>query len=157
MLISLNLTSFHYQVISDIAYEIQKANTQSTIYYGKENNTKNGVTVLGSNYWLWIPKYIFDKNNNNEFRNYYSGQDNTTKKIILVAGENFIRDMTRDNHTAYNIEKLKSVFVQSYLLKAIIDNQSNIMQNNNTYPFNSLKSLDQNPSPKIKYAFIENT
>jgi hypothetical protein len=149
MLITLNLTSFHYQVISDIAYEIQNVNTQSASSGGKESNNKNGVTVFGSNYWLWIPKYILDKDNTNEFRNYYSGQDNATKKIILVVGGNFIRDMTRDNHTTYNIEKLKSLLAQSDLLNAINDNQSNTLQRN-VYPYNSLTALDANPSPKIK-------
>jgi hypothetical protein len=149
MLITLNLTSFHYQVISDIAYEIQNVNTQSASSGGKESNNKNGVTVFGSNYWLWIPKYILDKDNTNEFRNYYSGQDNATKKIILVVGGNFIRDMTRDNRTTYNIEKLKSLLAQSDLLNAINDNQSNTLQRN-VYPYNSLTALDANPSPKIK-------
>ena len=149
MLITLNVTSFHYQVISDIAYEIQNVNNQPTSYDGKEITNKSGVTVLGSNYWLWIPKYILDRDNINEFRNYYSGEDNTTKKVILVEGENFIRDMTRDNRTTYNIEKLKRLLSESGLLNVINDNQSNTLQRN-IYPFNGLTILDTNPSPKIK-------
>lgn len=149
MLITLNLTSFHYQVISDIAYEVQKVNSQTESPGAKESNSKNGVTVFGSNYWLWIPKYILNKDNVSEFRNYYSGQDNATKKIILVVGGNFIRDMTRDNRTTYNVEKLKTLLAQSVLLNEINDNQSNTLQKN-MYPYNSLTALDANLSPKIK-------
>ncbi len=148
MLITLNLTSFHYQVISDIAYKIQNANTTSISHDGRGNLNKSGVTVLGNNYWLWIPKYIFDRDGINEFRNYYNVEDKMTKKIIFVVGEDFIREMTRDNHTTYNKDKLRQLLTKSGLQIVIKDNQSNTLQN--TYPFNSLTSLTPDPVTRIE-------
>jgi len=149
MLVTLNLTSFHYQVISGIANQIQNANTGSISDDSKEYTNKNGVTVLGTNYWLWIPKYIFDRDGINEFRNYYNGEDIATKKVILVVGKDFVNDMTRDNHTKYNIEKLRQLLTKSDLLTVIKDNQSNSLQDNK-YPFNSLTNLDPNPITRIE-------
>ena len=150
MLITLNLTSFHYQVISDIAYQIQNTNTGPTTNGSKEDIDKNGaVTVLGSNYWLWIPKYIFDKDGVNEFKNYYDGEDTEEKKVISVVGKNFINDMIRDNHTDYNAEKLQQLLSKSDILTIIKDNQSNSLQADK-YPFNGLTALDPNPVTKIE-------
>jgi hypothetical protein len=149
MLVTLNLKSFHYQVISAISNQIQNANTGSISDDSKEYTNNNGVTVLGTNYWLWIPKYIFDRDGINEFRNYYNGEDITTKKVILVVGKDFVNDMTRDNHTKYNIEKLRQLLTKSDLLTVIKDNQSNSLQDNK-YPFNSLTNLDPNPITRIE-------
>ena len=146
MLITLNLTSFHYQVISDIVYQIQNANTTSISHDSRGNMNKNGVTVLGNNYWLWIPKYIFDRDGINEFRNYYNAEDNMTKKVILVVGEDFIPEMTSDRHSK---EKLRQLLTKSVLLYEIRDNQSNTLQKNK-YPFNSLTSLTPNPVTRIE-------
>jgi hypothetical protein len=153
MLITLNLTSFHYQVISDIAYQIQNTNTDSTSNASnasKEDiDKKAAVTVFGSNYWLWIPKYIFDKDGVNEFKNYYDGEDTEEKKVISVVGKNFINDMIRDNHTDYNAEKLQQLLSKSDIITIIKDNQSNSLQADK-YPFNGLNALDPNPVTKIE-------
>lgn len=146
MLITLNLTSFHYQVVSDIAYDIQNANTTSKNHDGKGNINNNGVTVLGNNYWLWIPKYILDEDGNNDFRNDYNGEDNLTKRIVLVVGEDFVSEMTNDKQSK---EKLKELLTKSVLLSEIKDNQSDMLQKNE-YPFNSLSSLTPNPVTRIE-------
>ena len=57
--------------------------------------------------------------------------------------------MTRDNHTKYNIEKLRQLLTKSDLLTVIKDNQSNSLQDNK-YPFNSLTNLDPNPITRIE-------
>ena len=153
MLITLNLTSFHYQVISDIAYQIQNTNTNPTTNVSKEDiDKKAAVTVLGSNYWLWIPKYIFDKDGVNEFKNYYDGEDTEKKKVISVVGKNFFNDMIRDNHTDYNAEKLQQLLSKSDVITIIKDNQSNSLQADK-YPFNGLTSLDPNPVTKIEILY----
>jgi hypothetical protein len=149
MLVTLNLTSFHYQVISALVYQIQNANTVSTINDNKQHLDNKAITVLGSNYWLWIPKYIFDKDGINEFKNYYNGEDTQKKKVISVVGKNFVNDMTRDNHTKYNIQKVRQLLSKSEILTVIKDNQSNSLQENR-YPFNSLSTLDPDPTTKIE-------
>ena len=148
-LVTLNLTSFHYQVISDLVYQIQNANSVSSSIEDKHDLDNNSITVLGSNYWLWIPKYIFDKDSINEFKNYYNGEDVQKKKVILVVGKNFVNDMTRDNHTNYNIDKIRQTLSKSEILTMIKDNQSNSPQENR-YPFNSLSTLDPEPTTKIE-------
>jgi len=146
MLITLNLTSFHYQVISDIAHHIQNANTAPIGHDSKGNITKSGVTVVGNNYWIWIPKYIFDKGSINEFKNYYKVEDNMTKKIILVVDEDFVSERTSDKLSK---KKLRELLNESVLLTAIKDNQS-ITFKNDKYPFNSLSNLTPNPVTRIE-------
>jgi hypothetical protein len=148
MLVTLNLTTFHYQVIAEIANQIQKANTTSEGHDSGGNLNKNGVTVLGNNYWLWIPKYIFYSHGNNEFRNYYNGENIMTKKVILVVGKDFIREMTTNNQTTHSKEKLREILTKSNLLISMSDNQSNTLQNK--YPFNSLTTLDSNPATRME-------
>jgi hypothetical protein len=133
MLITLNLTSFHYQTVSNIAYQIQNENTTSINHDGKGNINNNRVTVLGNNYWLWIPKYIFDEDSNNDFKNDYNGEDNLTKRVILVVGEDFVSEMTNDKQSK---EKLKELLTKSVLVSEIKDNQTNMLKMNK-YPFNS--------------------
>jgi hypothetical protein len=146
MLITLNLTSFHYQTVSNIAYQIQNVNTTSINHDDKGNINNNRVTVLGNNYWLWIPKYIFDEDSNNDFRNDYNGEDNLTKKVILVVGEDFVSEMTNDKQSK---EKLKELLTKSVLLSEIKDNQTDMLQKNK-YPFNSLTSLTPNTVTRIE-------
>lgn len=150
MLITLNLTSFHYQVISDIAHQIQNANTTSTSEDGKGNIDKSGVTVIGNNYWLWIPKYIFDRGGINEFKNFYKVEDNVTEKIILVVDEDFVSEKASDKLSR---KKLRQLLNESVLLTMIKDNQSITLQNNK-YPFNSLTSLTPNPVTRIEIRAI---
>ncbi len=97
-LIGLNLTSFHYQVISFLINQIQNANTG-----GNDDGRDFGkLTILGRNYWLWIPKYLFDKNHTNDYVNYYNEGEIRTKKLLFVGGEDFIHDMVRENDTEFN-------------------------------------------------------
>ena len=54
----------------------------------------NKLTILGTNYWLWIPKYIFDTDKN-IYKTNFIANEIKTDNILLVAGENFIKTMTR--------------------------------------------------------------
>jgi hypothetical protein len=129
LLISLNLTSFHYEVISVLGNEIQKV------------NKINGVTVLGNNYFLWFPKYILDKNGINEYKNYYHHGDIKTNKIIMAVGDHFIDDMIRYNKTSINIEELSILVYESNFTTRLEENQS-ALPHRNIYPFSSLVDLD---------------
>lgn len=153
MLITLNLTSFHYQVISVLAKQVQGSGTR-----GNEGNANNlagnridneGITVLGSNYWLWLPKYVFDNNQINDYKNYYNDGDVRTNKYLLVVGENFINDMTRDNSTERNIEGLRTLYVNSTVL-ATVEEDERIIPNQDKYPFSSLVDLDPKSPKRIE-------
>jgi hypothetical protein len=105
-LLTLNLTSFHYQVISVLVHQLQDSSTRrneestsiSNNLAGNGNNSER-ITVLGSNYWLWLPKYVFDNNLINDYKNYYNDGDIRTKNNLFVENENFIYEMTRHNNT----------------------------------------------------------
>ncbi len=145
LLISLDMTSFHYQVISFIGNEIQK----TTVSVNDNNSTDNGdksrdtkiLTVLGRNYWLWIPKYILDKNQTSDYKSYYENGGIKTKKALLVAGDGFISDMVRDNNTAYNMEGLRSLYVNSTSIATIGDNKTEFLDFS-IYPYSGLLDLD---------------
>ena len=143
MLISLDLTSFHYEVISVLGNEIQKANKikNDDGHYNNENNRINRVTVLGNNYFLWFPKYILDNNGTNEYKNYYHYGDIKTTKIILAVGDDFIDEMTRYNKTSINIDELSVLVYGSNFTSRVEENQSGVPHRNN-YPFSSLIDLD---------------
>jgi hypothetical protein len=156
MLITLNLTSFHYQVISVLVNQLQdngtirnvdNAGISNSLAGNKTNN--EGMTVLGSNYWLWLPKYVFDKNQINDYKNYYNDGDINTKNNLLVVGENFINEMTRDNYTEQNIEGLRTLYVNSSAL-ATVEEDPRMIPNRDKYPFNSLIDLDPKASTKIE-------
>ncbi len=153
MLITLNLTSFHYQVISVLAKQVQGSGTR-----GNEGNVNNlagnridneGITVLGSNYWLWLPKYVFDNNQINDYKNYYNDGDIRTKNNLFVVGENFINDMTRDNSTERNIEGLRTLYVNSSAL-ATVEEDRRMIPNQDKYPFSSLVDLDPKSPKRIE-------
>ena len=120
VLISLNLTSFHYEVISVLSNEIENTNqikNESSFYNNKDNKITNGVTILGNNYFLWFPKYILDKNGINEYKNYYNNGEIKTNKVIITAGDDFIDEMTRFNKTSKNIDGLTvlRIWIQFYI------------------------------------------
>jgi Dolichyl-phosphate-mannose-protein mannosyltransferase len=152
LLISLNLTSFHYQVISFISKEIQK----TTASVNDKNSTGNEdkspepkiLTVLGRNYWLWIPKYILDKSQATDYRNYYEQGGMQTNKALLVAGEGFVADMVRDNKTAYNTAGISSLFVNSTSIGTIGDNKTEFL-NFSRYPYSGLLDLDPKSATSV--------
>lgn len=143
MLIGLNLTSFHYEVISVLGNEIQKANKVKNpdSFHDNGINEIQKVTVLGNNYFLWFPKYIFDINGTNDYKNYYHYGDIKTKKVILLVGANFIDEMTRYNDTNANVGGVGELLFNSNLITTVVENQSAIPRPN-TYPFSSLVDLD---------------
>jgi len=143
MLIGLNLTSFHYEVISVLGNEIQKANKGKNMDSFHDNgfNKIQKVTVLGNNYFLWFPKYIFDINGTNDYKNYYHYGDIKTKKIILLMGPHFIDEMTRYNDTNAHVGGVGELLFNSNLITTVVENQSAIPCAN-AYPFSSLVDLD---------------
>lgn len=153
MLITLNLTSFHYQVISGLVNQLQDSSSRrnegvSNNLAGNGNNNER-ITVLGSNYWLWVPKYVFDNNQINDYKNYYNDGDIRTKNNLFVVNENFIYDMTRDNNTERNIEGLRTLYVNSSAL-ATIEEDKQMIPNWGNYPFSSLIDLDPKAATKVE-------
>jgi hypothetical protein len=139
MIIAMDVTSFHYEVEAFLAKHIQDMNY----------TTDNKITVLASNYWLWLPIYIFDEYHGNDYKNYYAKGQITTDKILFVAGKNFIKDMVRGNRTRENIEELKMLYDKSKILTSIEEKDySNIYPDR--YPYSAISNLDPKASKRIE-------
>ena len=139
MLITMNVASFHYEVEAFLAQHIQDMNYM----------TDNKITVLASNYWLWLPIYVFDEYHNNDYKNFYAKGQITTDKILFVAGGNFINDMVRGNRTRENIEELKMLYDKSKILTTIEEKDySNLYPDR--YPYTAISNLDPKASKRIE-------
>ena len=139
MLITMNVTSFHYEVEAFLAKHIQDMNY----------TTDNKITVLATNYWLWLPKYVFDENHVNDYKNFYAKGQITTNKILFVAGKNFIKDMVRDNRTRENIQELKMLYNKSKNLITIEEKDIG-NQYPDRYPYSAISNLDPKASKRIE-------
>jgi hypothetical protein len=139
MLITMNVASFHYEVEAFLAQHIQDMNY----------TTDNKITMLASNYWLWLPIYIFDEEHGNDYKNFYAKGQLTTDKILFVAGGNFINDMVRGNRTRENIEELKMLYDKSKILTTIEEKDySNIYPDR--YPYTAISNIDPKASKRIE-------
>jgi hypothetical protein len=139
MLITMNVTSFHYEVEAFLAKHIQDMNF----------TTNNKITVLATNYWLWLPMYVFDENHVNDYKNFYAKGQIKTDKILFVAGENFIRTMVRDNKTRENIKELKMLYDKSKILTTIEEKDfANLYPDR--YPYSAISNLDPKASKRIE-------
>jgi len=107
------------------------------------NDNKNKLTVLGTNYWLWIPKYILDSGKN-IYKNNFIANDAKTDNILLVAGDNFIKTMTRGNNTKDNVIQLKEIYSESDLISKLEQNTSKFIETNGSI------DLDPKGSKKIE-------
>ena len=135
-LITSNSNEFHLNVISSISKEVKNfnlKNNNSTNFGSTDSdqniNSNNKLTVLGTNYWLWIPKYILD-NGKNIYKNNFIANDIKSNNILLVAGENFIKTMTRANNTKANVMQLKEIYSESDLISKLEQNISKSMEAN---------------------------
>jgi hypothetical protein len=153
ILITSSTNDFHLNVISAISKEVKnfnlKNNNNSTNFGNTDsdqninNNNNNKLTVLGTNYWLWIPKYILDTGTN-MYKNNFIANDNNTNNILLIAGDNFIKTMTRDNKTKANVMQLKEIYSESDLISKLEQNTSKSIETNGSF------DLDPKGSKKIE-------
>jgi hypothetical protein len=139
MLITMNVTSFHYEVEAFLAQRIQDMNY----------TTDNKITVLATNYWLWLPMYVFDENHVNDYKNFYAKGQIKTDKILFVAGENFIKTMVRDNKTRENIQELKMLYNKSKNLITIEEKDFGNLYPDR-YPYSAISNLDPKVSKRIE-------
>ena len=149
-LITSNSNEFHLNVISSISKEVKNfnlKNNNSTNFGSTDSdqniNSNNKLTVLGTNYWLWIPKYILD-NGKNIYKNNFIANDIKSNNILLVAGDNFIKTMTRANNTKANVMQLKEIYLESDLISKLEQNTSKSMEANGHF------DLDPKGSKKIE-------
>ncbi len=139
MLITMNVASFHYEVEAFLAQHIKDMNY----------TTDNKITVLASNYWLWLPIYVFDESHDNDYKNFYVKGQITTDKILFVAGENFIRTMVRDNRSSENIQELRMLYNKSKILITIEEKDfSNLYPDR--YPYTAVRDIDPESSKRIE-------
>ena len=149
-LITSNTTEFHLNVISAISKEVKNFNlNNNNTTFGNidknenSDNDKNKLTVLGTNYWLWIPKYILDSGKN-MYKNNFIADDVKTDNILLVAGDNFIKTMTRGNNTKNNVMQLKEIYSESDLISKLEQNTTKSIETNWSF------DLDPKGSKKIE-------
>jgi ABC-type transport system involved in multi-copper enzyme maturation permease subunit len=145
LLVTLNMTSFHYDVLSQIVKQVQEQNLTENV--NGADNSNDTIAVLGNNYFLWVPKYIYDKNGNNYYANYYNQGDVKSQRVLLIAGENFVEEMTRDNETEENVRSLREILVDTHLLSTT---EENLTSSKDIYPYNSLVNLDPKASTRIE-------
>jgi hypothetical protein len=138
-MITSSTTDFHVNVISAISNEVKNfnlKNNNSTNFGSTDSdqniNNNNKLTVLGTNYWLWIPKYILDTGTN-IYKNNFIANDHKTNNILLVAGDNFIKTMTRDNNTKANVIQLKEIYSESDLISKFEQNTSKSIETNGSF------------------------
>ena len=150
ILITSSTTDFHLNVISAISKEVKNfnlKNNNSTNFGSTDSdqniNNNNKLTVLGTNYWLWIPKYILDTETN-MYKNNFISNDIKTNNILLVAGDNFIKTMTRANNTKANVMQLKEIYSESNLISKFEQNTSKSIETNGSF------DLDPKGSKKIE-------
>jgi hypothetical protein len=149
-MITSSTTDFHVNVISAISNEVKNfnlKNNNSTNFGSTDSdqniNNNNKLTVLGTNYWLWIPKYILDTETN-MYKNNFIANDIKTNNILLVAGDNFIKTMTRANNTKANVMQLKEIYSGSDLISKLEENTSKSIEINGSF------DLDPKGSKKIE-------
>ena len=150
-LITSSANDFHLNVISAISKEVKNFNlkhSNSTTFETtnndqNSNNTNNKLTILGTNYWLWIPKYILD-NGQNVYKTNFIANEIKTDNILLVAGENFIKTMTRSNNTKANLIGLKEIYSQSDLISKFEQDTTKSIEKNGHF------DLDSKGSKKIE-------
>ena len=145
-LIISNTDDFHFRVISAISREVENFNQHNINNFelNISDESDNGkLTILGTNYWLWIPKYIFDKGEN-FYKNYFIANDIKTDNIMLVAGENFIKTMTRENSSKVNVMGLREIYSQSDVIFKLEQNTTKLLKTHGNV------DLDPKGSKKIE-------
>ena len=92
------------------------------------------------------------------YKNNFIANDVKTNNILLVAGDNFIKTMTRGNNTKDNVMQLKEIYSESNLISKLEQNTSKSIETNGSF------DLDPKGSKKIelrkiyqKYRFITNS
>jgi Dolichyl-phosphate-mannose-protein mannosyltransferase len=76
------------------------------------------VTLVGNPIYLWLPKYIFDKDY--EQSTYYSSKQIETEKFILIEDNGFNRQMSGDDRKA---QVLKEMYGKSTLMASFYDDK----------------------------------
>ena len=136
-LIFSNTNDFHFKVISAISTEIEKFDQDNINNFEpsiSDQSGKDKLTVLGTNYWLWIPKYIFDRGEN-YYKNYFVSNDIKTDNILLVAGENFIKTMTRENSSKANVMELREIYSRSDVVFKLEQNTTRLLETHGNFDF----------------------
>jgi hypothetical protein len=142
-----NTDNFHFKVIGALSKEVKNfdqanMNNSFELRIG-DQDIKSKLTIIGSNYWLWIPKYIFDEGEN-FYKNYFIADDIKTDNILLVAGENFIKTMTRENNTRVNIMELREIYSKSDIIFKLEQNMTKPLE------LHGIIDLDPKGSKKIE-------
>lgn len=79
---------------------------------------RSDVTLIGNPIYLWLPKYIFDKNY--EQGTFYMSKQIETEKFVLIEDKGFDRQMSGDDRKA---QVLKEIYGKSTLMASFYDDK----------------------------------
>jgi 4-amino-4-deoxy-L-arabinose transferase-like glycosyltransferase len=114
--LSKNLTSAELATLAFISQQLPNGDSQDGICRYVICNSD--VTLIGNPIYLWLPKYIFDKDY--EQRTYYTSKQIETEKFILIEDNGFNRQMSGDDRKA---QVLKEMYGKSTLMASFYDDK----------------------------------
>jgi hypothetical protein len=114
--LSKNLTSAELATSAFISQQLPSRDSQDGIC--QYVICHSDVTLIGNPIYLWLPKYIFDKDY--EQRTYYTSKQIETEKFILIEDNGFNRQMSGDDRKA---QVLKEIYGKSTLMASFYDDK----------------------------------
>jgi hypothetical protein len=105
----MKVNSVHFKIVSFVTQKLLTNNykdNSATYDDINEDNKENKVTVIGSPSYFWIPRDVFDK----EVQNDYKGQSGIirlkTEKVILIVDSSFLNIMSEKDEKAKQLMTL---------------------------------------------------
>jgi glucose/arabinose dehydrogenase len=116
LLVTQNLTSSFFELSSFVAEAVPDKNADNN------NTTTSNMTVIGHISFLWIPKYVLDKDNHS-YQSYWSWQDIKNRDVLLLVDSHFkglvfdnnrVKDHDQDRADDWHTMRLKNLYEKSH-------------------------------------------
>jgi hypothetical protein len=98
MLMTTNANFSYFKAAAFIVQYLENIN-QRSLY-----NNYNRVTVIGDAFYLWIPQYIFQLDQ--DYKIYYDKTPYKTQRVLLIVDPGLINAMSRNDMGAKQIQKI---------------------------------------------------
>ena len=143
ILIGSNLSSNYFELYSFIIQHLPEYNDDIS----DRNSTANKVTIIGEKRWLadflWIPKYIFDKDH--DFRGNFLTEDLSlkvpieTEKVLMIVDSRLLKDLSR-NGDERHIQQLRNLYNNTKTIGIFKDSEEylDVHSKRDIYPYTSL-------------------
>jgi hypothetical protein len=132
ILITMNVTPVHLKTVSFVTQKLLSNNYEhaAPTDNNNNNNKKEKVHVIGSPRYFWIPRYIFDKEDQNDYRSHGSIIKIKTQKailaksekVILIVDESLLNTMSQNDQKA---KRLMTLYNNSRTVVKFNDNWNN--------------------------------